>query len=337
MVHCISGGCKHTIAFLMFLHRRSEDPPVTSVTCYWKKSRLSKVGSTLKFIKSKDLSRRKTPDNASTSINQDEEFLKEFLAKANETNADSQICKHFNGPNAIDNMSIHNLVFQFIENGGGSIDKFITFCNDHCTDASCIEVEKITQAQSKNSDWFKVRYGRVTASKFYEAAHCKTLEGSLVETILGGKKIPETFAMKRGRDLEEQVLRVVEKKENIICVNAGLFIQRDLVMLGASPDAITENLVIEVKCPSSEKTMSNYVSTDGNLTKKCMSQVQLQMHLAKKLTALFCVAHPDFETTQNVDVYRVGYSATYCLSMIEKAVTFWKKAIFPILIKNTTK
>ncbi|GBP54758.1 hypothetical protein EVAR_90042_1 [Eumeta japonica] len=35
------GGCKHAIAFLMWLHRRSEEPSCTSVECYWKKSKLS--------------------------------------------------------------------------------------------------------------------------------------------------------------------------------------------------------------------------------------------------------------------------------------------------------
>ncbi|XP_033226060.1 uncharacterized protein LOC117178739 [Belonocnema kinseyi] len=31
------GGCKHTVAFLMWLHRRSEDPSPTEVECNWKK------------------------------------------------------------------------------------------------------------------------------------------------------------------------------------------------------------------------------------------------------------------------------------------------------------
>ena len=35
------GGCKHAIAFLMWLHRRSEEPATTAVKCYWKKSTLS--------------------------------------------------------------------------------------------------------------------------------------------------------------------------------------------------------------------------------------------------------------------------------------------------------
>ncbi|KAF5305394.1 hypothetical protein FQA39_LY09223 [Lamprigera yunnana] len=55
---CIAaqGGCKHAIALLMWIHRRSEEPSCTKVQCYWLKSKLSRVGTTLKFITAKDLS-----------------------------------------------------------------------------------------------------------------------------------------------------------------------------------------------------------------------------------------------------------------------------------------
>ncbi|CAH1990872.1 unnamed protein product [Acanthoscelides obtectus] len=29
------GGCRRGVALLMWLHRRSEEPPCTSVKCYW--------------------------------------------------------------------------------------------------------------------------------------------------------------------------------------------------------------------------------------------------------------------------------------------------------------
>lgn len=44
------GGCKHALAFLMWMHRRTEEPSPTEVTSYWKKPRLSSVGTSLKFI-----------------------------------------------------------------------------------------------------------------------------------------------------------------------------------------------------------------------------------------------------------------------------------------------
>ncbi|KAG4078273.1 hypothetical protein HA402_012983 [Bradysia odoriphaga] len=42
---CIAalGGCKHAIALIGWLHRRSEEPSPTEQICYWKKSILSSV------------------------------------------------------------------------------------------------------------------------------------------------------------------------------------------------------------------------------------------------------------------------------------------------------
>ncbi|KAJ8953093.1 hypothetical protein NQ318_013435 [Aromia moschata] len=35
---CFTGGCKHAVAVLMWVHRRSEDYAPTEVTSYWVKS-----------------------------------------------------------------------------------------------------------------------------------------------------------------------------------------------------------------------------------------------------------------------------------------------------------
>ncbi|GBP46768.1 hypothetical protein EVAR_10735_1 [Eumeta japonica] len=53
------GGCKHAIAFLMWIHRRSEEPSCTSVECYWMKSKLSRAGSTLKYLTASEMSNAK--------------------------------------------------------------------------------------------------------------------------------------------------------------------------------------------------------------------------------------------------------------------------------------
>jgi hypothetical protein len=57
---CIAalGGCKHQLALLGWMHRRFEDKTPTEKACYWKKSKLSNVGKTIKFILVKDLGRK---------------------------------------------------------------------------------------------------------------------------------------------------------------------------------------------------------------------------------------------------------------------------------------
>ncbi|KAL4710149.1 hypothetical protein ACJJTC_006446 [Scirpophaga incertulas] len=70
------GGCKHAIAFLMWVHRRSEEPSCTSIECYWKKSKLSRVGSSLKYLTAKELSKGKP------ILPGDSAVLKKFLDEA---------------------------------------------------------------------------------------------------------------------------------------------------------------------------------------------------------------------------------------------------------------
>ncbi|GBP91015.1 hypothetical protein EVAR_60490_1 [Eumeta japonica] len=66
------GGCKHAIAFLMWIHRRSEEPSCTSVECYWMKSKLSRAGSTLKYLTAREMS------NAKPICHQIQKYLKSF-------------------------------------------------------------------------------------------------------------------------------------------------------------------------------------------------------------------------------------------------------------------
>lgn len=64
--------------------------------------------------------------------------------------------------------------------------------------------------------------------------------------------------MLRGRKLEE-VLKGVEKKLNVKFKRVGLQLKPRYPIFGASPDGITEDYVVEIKCPQSEKNICNYL------------------------------------------------------------------------------
>ncbi|KAG8177538.1 hypothetical protein JTE90_023443 [Oedothorax gibbosus] len=68
----------------------------------------------------------------------------------------------------------------------------------------CQKAEKATCLQADTPLWHELRYGRITASKLHAAAHCHTLDSSLVEQILG-TRVKETEAMKRGTHLDVPV------------------------------------------------------------------------------------------------------------------------------------
>ncbi|KAF9799189.1 hypothetical protein SFRURICE_006449 [Spodoptera frugiperda] len=117
----------------------------------------------------------------------------------------------------------------------------------------------MTDILTASTYWHTVRQGRLTASKLYEAAQCKT-DGSLVEQLLGGYKVPETKAILRGRKLESRVLQVVQEKLGIHVQKSGFVLINGI--LGASPDGIVQN--------------------------KYKAQIMCQMLACKKSRGFFC-------------------------------------------------
>ena len=81
-------------------------------------------------------------------------------------------------------------------------------------------------------------------------------------------------------------------------------------IFGSSPDGLSDEYVIEVKCPTNEKTVTNYLRSNVPAP-KVKAQIRLQMHFAYKKKGLLCVAHPDFETSRTVDIVAVQYDCTY--------------------------
>lgn len=127
--------------------------------------------------------------------------------------------------------------------------------------------------------------------------------------------------------------RVVEKRENIKIEESGFIMHKKFPIIGVSPDGLTTDFVIEIKCPFKNKNLKNYVC-DGVPTGKYMAQIQLQMYFAEKKKGIFCLAHDDFETTMNIDIYKVNLDVKYCENLIKQAMDFWNNHIFEKLLLN---
>lgn len=141
-----------------------------------------------------------------------------------------------------------------------------------------------------------------------------------------------TPAMRRGIALEPEVLKVVSSLKKMKFLGSGLFLSPCYPIFGASPDGINDQYVIEIKCPSSTETMKSYLRENGSLGPKCLAQIQLQMLLTGRKKGLFCVALPDFEKTQKVQIVEVFYDAIFMNDLLNRATSFWKAAIFPKLL-----
>ncbi|XP_018374671.1 PREDICTED: uncharacterized protein LOC108768651 [Trachymyrmex cornetzi] len=334
-----TGGCKHALAVLMWVHRRSEDPAPTEISCYWKKSRLSSVGTVLKYIEVKDLGIQKILKLKQTSIPDNSTFQHDVLQLAESKQIDCQISRlHIDLKCLKTNyLSLHRFLLKFYLNGGLLSEDFLTFASSEMTQVLCDEAERLTQKQSDCPLWYELRYGRITASKLYEAAHCTTDSRSFVKQITGASKIHETSAMLRGKNLEKLVLSEVERELGTQIRSAGLYLLPNYPALGASPDGITNEYIVEIKCPSNKKTLENFLSKDKIINPKYIAHMHLQMLATGRKKGLFCVADSAFESTKTVQMQWLTYDSEVAQDLIEKAMLFWKKNIFPLLLSFVQK
>ncbi len=264
-------------------------------------------------------------------------FLKTVMdASKAEQREDTVLTKYSKASSDVKKLSIHHLLLNFFEikRGGMSADEFMVFCAKTLSTEICYQASCETVEQSQNSLWHYLRYGRITASKAYEATRCKTIDGSLVERVLGAKCIKDTVAMAYGRDLEKDVIKQVEKEMKIKISPCGFMTSPEIPVMGASPDGITDDFVIEVKCPMTEERKKEYIY-DNKIKDRYFAQVQMQIFFFfEKRQALFCLASEDFKISKKVLIKIVPFDSLYCSNIIQNCICFWKRAIFPVLEKN---
>lgn len=317
------------MAALLWLHRRSEEPSVTSVDCYWKKSKLSSVGTSLKYVTLNELSLIKVP--ALPDIGQD--FYNDVVVEGAAKRCEGIIFQSGIETNTA-RASLHRLALLFKMTDNRSVDGFKVFISNALKAHVCVGVERETRSQAKSASWYEVRYGRITASRLYEASKCKMYGGSLTETILGASKVIETVPMKRGKVLEDQVIQEISKQYQFKINKTGIFLKPEYPVFGASPDALSKTHCFEVKCPSKEKTISNFVDEYGTLRPKVFAQIQLQMLLTDRQSAYCCIASPTFETSREFQMIEVEYDRDACDTVMKNAEDFFNNAIFVHLMKS---
>lgn len=317
----------------MWLHRRSEEPAPTEVVCYWKKSSLSQVGSEEKFIEATHIGKKLKQTTA--IIPDTTGFLEEVIECVKKTDYSCPISSYYATLSKVNELSVHQLMIKFIHtNIDQSAESFVKFCIDSMDEEIIKNATKLSHGQSENSLWYELRYGRITASKLYEMAVCKTPSGSLVNEIIGAAKTFDTVAMQRGRKLEKAVLIEVKRKLNTNIQNCGFIIIKDYGVMGASPDGVTEDRVIEIKCPMNDKSFKRYINARNEISKKYLAQINLQMRARNVEKGYFCVAHPNFEETSACTIIDVNYDKDFTEHIIECALIFWKNNVFPLLYSN---
>lgn len=179
---------------------------------------------------------------ASTHINQNGEEL----LQVRERLLDYSLSKYFSHTN------ITKPLDDLIEIGK-TLDWTISMDN-------CCLIEECTREQHAEPLWFKLRYGRITASIFARCVKTNISKPSqsLLTTIFAQNQIQYFPATLHGKRNEHRgVYAAIEAFENHVNIahrKSGLIISPDFSYFAASPDHIIEcdccgMVVVEVKCP----------------------------------------------------------------------------------------
>ncbi|KAF4530377.1 hypothetical protein B566_EDAN017102, partial [Ephemera danica] len=327
------GGCKHSYAFLTWLHRRTEEKPSTSDNCYWKKPALSRAGKEARTAAELKSSKKKQPVEAPDSKH---EFLGDFLqgTSSRGVNEYAMLSIHFSDLQLVRHLSVGMAIRNFLEAGGTTAENFMLHLSNLYTDKALIDVEECTRSQSGTAKWFYIKFARWSASNAYEVSHCKTPEGSTVEKLLGARFEP-TEAMTRGLKLEEEILEVVRKKHGHTGIKrSGYVLSHAYPLAGCSPDGVSDEAIYEIKSPSKASTRINYIKKNGNLQPKVETQMQIQMLMTTKKMGYLCLASPDFETNHEVELFKLEFDQVKAEDTASKANAFWCKYIFPLFKKS---
>lgn len=140
MIAASQGGCKHGLAVLAWIHRKSESKSVTDVEPYWKKSRLSGVGTTYKYIETQSLApKHLLKSKTYLSRNRKTVPYGSFLKEEADWLQDSDNKSILQEPLVLlvhlteelkwyENVDIHSLAMMYRMQGKTDADGFFAFC-----------------------------------------------------------------------------------------------------------------------------------------------------------------------------------------------------------------
>lgn len=186
---------------------------------------------------------------------------------------------------------------------------------------------KIIPCLQRSPEWFQVRLGRLTGSRAQDAfattksgpsTSRRNLRIQLVLERLTGQSQEngfQSFDMDRGLELEADAQGAYEVKTGILVEPVG-FVAHDELMAGCSPDGLTVDGLIEIKCPKAA-THLDYLR--GGLPLEYRTQITHGLWLTGAQWGDFVSFHPAFPEPLRLKVTRL-YSKDIDLKSYEVAV-----------------
>lgn len=212
------------------------------------------------------------------------------------------------------------------------------------TDEKAKLIEAGTKMQSKSRAWHEERKWRITASKFGDVVKAtKRRKMSLMCKSIFSPKDLKGKAVLHGRKYESRALKKLEEEKEVHVKPCGLFVAPKYPFLAATPDGLTDDFLVEVKCPykgrneairKSAVFFSFLEEVDGKLALKknhnYFAQIQGQLMICGMERCILVVY--TFVDCAFIDV---GIDRDYCDTMLmPRLCKFYREHYRPYVAKH---
>lgn len=195
-------------------------------------------------------------------------------------------------------------------------------------------IQTETSSQYKSRLWLELQYGRIRCGILNEVTDWKTPEDVSEAKILGTYRIPrEEDGLKR-KLRKRSILAEISKCYKTNIQHCGVLLDFAYPVFCAAPDGLSSELVVEIKMPSTQEEYEKYLINNETIPPKYFAQIQLQMFMANREKALYCVVAPDFNKSGAVEYINVDLKKTFIEPLFAKAEDVWNKLIFPVLMRH---
>lgn len=195
-------------------------------------------------------------------------------------------------------------------------------------------IQTETSTQYKSRVWLELQYGRIRCSILNDVANWKTEDDVSEAKILGTYRIPREEDYLKRKLRKRSILAEISKCYKTNIQHCGLLLDLAYPFFCATPDGLSSDLVVEIKMPSTQEEYEKYLINNETIPPKYFAQIQMQMFLASREKALYCVVAPDFAKTGAVEYINVDLKKALIEPLFAKAEDVWNKLIFPVIKRH---
>lgn len=195
-------------------------------------------------------------------------------------------------------------------------------------------IQTATSKQYKSRLWLELQYGRIRCSILNEVAQWKTKQDVAEAVILGTYRYPRESGSLKRKSRKRSILAEISKCYKTNIQQCGLLLDLAYPFFCATPDGLSAEMVVEIKMPETQEQYEKYLINSEQIPPKYFAQIQMQMFLASREKALYCVVAPDFAKSGAVEYINVDLKKSFIEPLFAKVEDVWNKLIFPVIKSN---